>query len=294
MKIAPFCIAILFVANSICTNAMQQQYTITDLPQNVIRHITGLLAVVHLTEDDDAHALDLAMKKNLAAFANTCRYLQASVAQEDKEIAVACSRNQKSVNANLPVSVFLDQVFLCLRHIVARNGNNPISLSIHASRLSDDMDAVSSFFAECSQKQIAQYITHLYLPNNELRSLPKGLQELTALKRLWISCNYLQRKDLVELEKIINESLHKMEEVDVSLNSISLRDVYQTIAQCKLKELRTLSSHPRTLLQENKPNEEITIYTLEPAYWKYYLKTSQEEPTPEEKAACKVENMVLV
>lgn len=271
MQIAKFCIAILFIANSLCMNAMQQKYTITDMPKEVIRQITDFLAEITLDENDDNNAL-AAKKRNLCSFASSCRYLHESVTRENKTITIKCpeQRRQRGKNTR-SVSVFLAQVFLCIQHIIAREGNNPICLLLECNGLAEDTEAVSSFLSKCSQKPIVQYIAYLHLGSNKFAALPKGIDGLTELKRLWLNGNQLRKVDLYRLEEIINNSLHKLEDVNLIFNDINLRDVYKTIARCKLRVLSV---------------------ALPRAYYNFEGR-NDEEPTAEEKAACKVETVSL-
>ena len=159
---------------------MQQQYTITDMPKHIIRHITSFIE----------------KKKYRDLLRSTCRYVNSSVTQENKIISIIrliCPRTETPKQ-------FWDQVYACIQHIVAREGNNPIELCIGA-QLDGSMNAFVTFLAQCSQPQIARHITLLSIIKNRLTFLPKELAGLAQLKKLDFSNTALGFKDLVFLKK---------------------------------------------------------------------------------------------
>ncbi len=221
MQDAKFWLTILS-AMPILTFAMQQPPTITDMPKHIIRNITSFIA----------------KKKYRDSLKSTCRYLNSSVTQENKIISIVCYRRLGSKPET--AKQFLDKVFTCIQHIVAREGNNPIDICM-GEPLDDDMNALVTFLAQCSQPHIAQHIILLSIFKNRLTFLPKEIAGLTQLKELHLSDCSLGLKDLVMLEKIINKSLTKLEKLDVSYNdSITIHSVFQTIAHCKLKSISIL------------------------------------------------------
>jgi len=225
------------------THAMQEQSPITQMPPNVIRHITGFLE-----EKTDRNAL-----------VSACHYLHDTATRENKIVRVY--RDNK--NGTLPAEQFLTQVYTCIQHIVARNGNNSIELWLGSNHLSEGMAALSIFLKKCSQQPIVQHIRQIDLGENQLHSLPQAIAGLTNLKELALYQNALNRKDLVLLEKMINKSLKKLEIVDVRCTGpLTVHDVYQTIAHCRLKRILTHCKKEKD---------------------RFYV------PTPEEVAACKTD-----
>ncbi len=195
---------------------MQEQSPITQLPPHVIRNITGFIVERH----------------DRSALAGTCRYLNDSVATDNKSLGVYCGGKR----GTLPVSEFLDQVFAFIQHVVARQGNNLISLYLDSSDLGNNMKAVSSFLKKCSNPPIVRHLVFIDLDANKFNSLPKEIKGLTYLESLSLGYNVLGKKDLILLEKIINESLKRLEAINIDENKLlSPHDIYQTIAHCALK-----------------------------------------------------------
>jgi len=209
-------------------NAMQEKLSITDLPKEAIQHITGFI--------DD--------KYDRSYFARTCRYLNNSVATKDKKIKINCfGKRFERAGESLPVRQLLNQLFVIIQHVVARNGNNPIKVYLNSNHLVDDLNAVSDFLTLCSRIPVSQYITTLDFSSNHMACIPKEIGGLPNLKRLDLFMNGLAKKDLVVLEKIINESLKKLRTVDLRGNkSITIQDVFQTIAHCVLHRIGVFCS----------------------------------------------------
>jgi Leucine-rich repeat (LRR) protein len=194
--------------------AMQSEISITDLPQPVIRHIAE-----YLIGD-----------KGLSSFAVTCRYLHASATPENVLLSINCANKRTSE----PVHFFLDRVFTCMQHIVARNGNNTINLHLNGNNLSDDPQTLSNFLYHCAQSPAGPYLTELDLGNNQLKSIPSGLVSLNNLNKLALYNNLLKKEDLQQLVISIHESLKTLKFIDVSNNQpLTISDVYHTIVQCK-------------------------------------------------------------
>lgn len=226
-------------------NAMQP--SLTDMPQNVIRHITGFIIKKH----------------DRKILASTCRYLHASVTRENKTIIMHCSDKR----GNLSAKQFLNQVFTCIQHIVVRGGNNPIRLHLNWNNLDDDINAVSTFFAQCSQPQIARHIKTLQLGGNNLSFLPKEIRGLIALKNLNLFNNRLTVTDLYRLKRIIKKSLIKLKTVNISDNLITTHEIFQTIAHCKLKMITTRKAEEeRYRLYEPTNEEELACKTKKIAF----------------------------
>ncbi len=195
---------------------MQEQLAITDMPKEIIRHITSFV--------DERYD-----RKELAS---ACCYLHDSVATENKELVMRCGNKRGA----LSIAEFLGRVFTGIQHIAMRQGNNPITIDLGYNDLSSDMKAVSTFLTKCSQTPIVQHIVTMYLWGNKFTTLPEEIKGFTYLKGLNLGNNALTVKDLILLEKIINESLKQLEWVNVNKNkSINPHDVYQTIGRCPLK-----------------------------------------------------------
>lgn len=141
--------------------AMQEQSPITQLPQEIIRHITSLL-----DEQGDCKALR-----------SSCRYLHASVTRENKKIIMRCSKKRGSLSEK----EFLDKVFLCIQHIVARKGNSTIDIWLELNHLNDDMNALAQFLAKCAHSSASEYITELGLEYNDLPFLPHEIGGITGI-----------------------------------------------------------------------------------------------------------------
>ncbi len=254
---------------------MQPQVTITDMPPDVIQHIAGYIPF-------DRINVICGHSRDLNALTSTCRYLHATATRKNQTVYMRCGHDIRT-----PLKDFLDQIFICIQHIIARNGNNKIYLDLSDNYLVRNISAFSTFLAQCSQPQITRHITGLSLNGNCLLHLPKEIAGLTYLQKLDLSYNNdlilakeiaglvnlkelklnnnkLKKEALVLLEKIINESLPRLETVNISAN-YSLRpwDVYRTIAHCALKNI-------------------------------YALNSAAYHPTPEEIAACKTGEIVLV
>ena len=187
-------IGLFMIANQINLKAMENQCSITAMPQEIIRHIASFL--------DEQHDIN-----SLAA---TCRYLHASATEENKPIKMACWECRGSLPANRaaqeneektflglplrrPISVkqFLAEIFTCIQHIVVRHGNNPIELMLADNQLADDMNAVAEFMSQCSQEPIVQHIVSLNLNNNGFIFLPHEIKGLIYLRALDIGHNKL-------------------------------------------------------------------------------------------------------
>lgn len=213
-KVNKYAISLLLtITNLMSVNAMQPQCSITDMPQEIIRHIAGYFE----------------RRRDLYALANTCRFLHDSTTQENKEIYISCLNRR----GQLPVKTFLDKVFACMQHVVARNGNNTIYLAIGGNNLADDMPALSEFLSRCSQSPVGNYLAELNLGYNQLHAIPEGLKSLNLLKRLDLTDNFLKKEDLHVLETYINESLKELKTIDVSCNPpLKMSDVWNTLAHC--------------------------------------------------------------
>lgn len=212
------CIITLSAIYLTSNNAMQQETSLTDLPQPVIRLISNYLV----------------KRRDYTALAATCRYLHSSATPENVQIPIFCSDKRKSESARS----FLDNVFICMQHIIARNGNNRIDLHLSGNNLADDMPALSDFLLRCSQPPVGTYLAILRLGDNQLHAIPEGLRSLSQLKELDLYDNLLKKEDLHVLETYINESLKKLKTIDISNNPpLKISDVYDTLAHCETLDL---------------------------------------------------------
>jgi hypothetical protein len=291
-------LALVLSLNQTTIKAMGTPGSITDLPPEMVRYLSGFLQKQY----------------DINALAATCRYLHATATQENKLITIQIRRkwcpyqdrpslwtlrpienasflervaitvksnvteymnyrNNKTIYTET-VRQFLEAAYTCIQHIVARKGNNPIELHMTCKRLSEDMVALEDFFTKCSQDHIAPLIQSLHLSSNGLPYLPKTLKKFVHIKQFCVGTNNLGLKDF---ELLL--TFPEIESINYSGNHINIRDachlLYMNMPR-SLKEIYILETHINCcgnhinihdagghLLCTNMPSDLKQIYFLE-------------------------------
>ena len=230
------------------TSDIVQTSPLCSVPREIVQHIASFLPG----------------RKTVFTLAATCRFLHKTATVPNKKILINYDQLIHSNRAKLEgrdhvpeePKKLLPGIAACIKAIIARQGNNPISIWLGENKLGNDMESLKQFLCDCSTPEIAPYIQELYLNNNGLTYVPEEIAGLTGLRNLNLSSNVLKKtvdiQALSHLPNLVSLDLgyNKLEELDpdftkfkileclnISYNNLQSKDI-PIIAQIKtLQEL---------------------------------------------------------
>ena len=235
------------------TSDIVQTSPLCSVPREVVQHIASFLPG----------------RKTVFTLAATCRFLHETATVPNKKILINCDQLIHSNWAKLEgrdhvpeePKKLLPGIAACIKAIIARQGNNPISIWLGENKLGNDMESLKQFLCDCSAPEIAPYVNELDLNYNGLTYVPEEIAGLTGLKYLDLSDNVLKRvadiQVLSHLPNLISLDLgyNKLEELDpdfakfkileclnVSYNNLQSKDI-PIIIQIKTLQKLDLSDN---------------------------------------------------